>query len=139
MQPACSVSTEPACNAVPLRYVACCCDLLSRLICNMDHGTVDRLLRHAIAQRRSITFMLDGCFRIAEPHDYGIHSGVPRLFFYQTGGKSRSGAALGWRWATLAKIADLQLLDSTFPGARVAPSGRHVAWDELFATVSPRT
>lgn len=105
----------------------------------MDHATLDRLLRLAIAERRQITFMMDGCHRVGEPHDYGIHAGVPRLFFYQTGGQSSSGAALGWRWATLAKITDLTVLDRTFPGARTAPSGRHIVWDELFATVSPRT
>jgi hypothetical protein len=104
----------------------------------LDPLTTDRLLRRAIAQRRLLSFTLDGCNRIAEPHDYGIHHGVPRLFFYQTGGTSRSGAALGWRWATLAKISQLQMLDATFPGAREVPSGRHVTWDTLYASVAPR-
>jgi hypothetical protein len=102
----------------------------------MDHGTFDRLLRQAIAERRQITFMLDGCRRVGEPHDYGIHAGMPRLFFYQTDGASRSGSALGWRWATVAKISHLQLLDRTFAGPRPAPTGRHIIWDEVFASVS---
>jgi hypothetical protein len=105
----------------------------------MDHDTLDQLLRRAITERRLITFMLNGCRRIAEPHDYGIRCGVPRLFCFQTGGESSSGAALGWRWAALAKISQLQLLDITFAGPRAVPTGQHIEWDELFASVSPRT
>jgi hypothetical protein len=100
--------------------------------------TADELVRTAMARRALISFTLDGCQRIAEPHDYGIHKGVPRLFFYQVGGRSRSGAALGWRWATLDKMSELRILDETFPGPRPAPSGRHVQWDRLIASVAQR-
>jgi hypothetical protein len=99
----------------------------------------DRLLRSAIAERRLVTFVLDGCRRIAEPHDYGVMNGELRLFFYQTGGESRSGRPFGWRWATLAKISGLQALDERFAGPRETPSGRHIQWDTLLATVSPRS
>jgi hypothetical protein len=98
----------------------------------------DELLRSAIAEKRVVSFLLDGCRRIAEPHDYGVIDGVPRLFFYQTGGESRSGKPVGWRWALLSKIGELEVLDRHFAGPRPAPTGRHVRWDELFATVSPR-
>ena len=100
--------------------------------------TVDQLLRAAIASRRLVTFTLDGCRRTAEPHDYGIVDGVPRLFFYQIRGESRSGRPIGWRWGTLSKISELQILDERFAGPRPAPSGRHIDWDMLIATVSPR-
>ena len=98
----------------------------------------DELLCVAIAERRRITFTLDGCRRIAEPHDYGIIDGVARLFFYQVGGESRSGRPIGWRWGLLEKISDLHVLRDHFPGSRPAPSGRHIHWDALLATVSPR-
>ncbi len=97
---------------------------------------MDSVLRQAIAQRRLVSFALDGRRRIGEPHDYGMIGGEPKLFFYQTGGESRSGPPIGWRWAVLSKISDLKLLDERFPGPRPAPSGRHVAWDILFASVS---
>jgi hypothetical protein len=97
---------------------------------------VDSILREAIAQRRLVSFLLDARRRIGEPHDYGIVGGVPKLFFYQTGGESRSGRPSGWRWAVLSKMSDLKLLDERFPGPRPAPSGRHVSWDALFASVS---
>ncbi len=80
-----------------------------------------------------------GCERIAEPHDYGIQKGVPRLFFYQVGGRSRSDAPPGWRWATLNDISELQILDATFPGARPAPSQRHIEWDRLIGSVAQRS
>lgn len=101
-------------------------------------GETDRLLCAAIAEKRLITFTLDGCRRIAEPHDYGIIDGVARLFFYQVGGESRSGRPVGWRWGLLPKMSDLHVRPDRFPGSRPAPSGRHVHWDMLIATVSPR-
>src|SRR5688500_17065283 len=96
---------------------------------------MDRPLCVAIAERRLVTFSLDGLRRIAEPHDYGIIDGVARLFFYQVGGESRSGRPYGWRWGVLDKISDLQVLDDRFAGSRPAPSGRHIRWDTLIATV----
>jgi len=80
--------------------------------------------------------MLSGCRRLAEPHDYGVINGETRLFFYQTGGESRSGKPVGWRWAVLSKISELAVLDEHFSGPRAAPSERHVKWDVLFASVS---
>ena len=99
---------------------------------------LDRLLRAAIADKRLVTFLLDGRPRRAEPHDYGLKDGEPRLFFYQVGGQSRSGRPLGWRWAVISKVSDLRILDQHFAGTRPVPTGRHVEWDTLFASVSPR-
>jgi hypothetical protein len=96
------------------------------------------MLRTAIAARHLISFTLSGCRRVAEPHDYGIINGETRLFFYQTGGESHSGKPVGWRWAVLSKISDLEMLDEHFPGPRAGPSERHVKWDQLFASVSQR-
>ena len=103
----------------------------------VDAG-LDQLIRFAIAEKRLVTFMLDGYRKIGEPHDYGINKGVRRLFFYQTGGESRSKSSTGWRWATLSKISQLEILDDRFAGPRPAPSGQHIQWDVLMATVSPR-
>jgi hypothetical protein len=64
--------------------------------------------------------------------------GERRLFFYQVGGESRSRPATGWRWAISAKVSDLEILDDTFAGSRSTPTGQHVEWDALIATVSPR-
>jgi hypothetical protein len=104
---------------------------------SMD-ANVDRLLRSAIAEKRLVTFVMEEYRRIGEPHDYGINKGLRRLFFYQTGGKSRSKTNTGWRWATLSKISQPEILDDRFTGPRPAPSGRHIQWDVLIATVSPR-
>ena len=100
---------------------------------------IDKQLRTAIGERRVIAFKLDGFARIAEPHDYGVVEGERRLFFYQLGGESRSGRPLGWRWAKLSKIAELQLLERRFRGTRPAPSGRHVEWEQVLASVSRRS
>ena len=55
--------------------------------------------------------------RIVEPHDYGIHQGLIKLFVYQVAGSS-SQKLPNCRWAEQDLISDLQLLDRTFPGGR---------------------
>jgi hypothetical protein len=102
------------------------------------HANTDRLLRQAIAERRLVAFRLHGLPRQAEPHDYGVMGAGHRLFFYQVGGQSRSPRPLGWRWADLEKIEGLEILDRRFAGPRAVPSGRHITWDRLIATVSGR-
>ena len=106
----------------------------------MDTATADtdRLLRVAIGERRLVTFMLNGFPRIAEPHDYGIMRGVAKLFFYQVGGQSSKPPPVGWRLGELAGISQLNILDDRFSGPRPVRSGRHIQWDRLLATVSPR-
>ncbi len=99
---------------------------------------IDAALRTAIERRSLVSFVLDGCERIAEPHDYGVIDGKIKLFFYQVGGASRSSRPVGWRWAELPKMSRLELLDRPFDGPRAAPSGRHVRWDRLYASVSSR-
>jgi hypothetical protein len=103
-----------------------------------DRGSddVESALRAAIEDRRVVVFVLEGCPRVAEPHDCGVIDGRKRLLFYQIGGVSRSRPPVGWRWADLLKISGLRLLDRQFEGARPAPSGRHRRWDRLIASVS---
>jgi hypothetical protein len=99
---------------------------------------LDKSIRAAIADLRVLSFDLDGHPRIGEPHDYGVINGAVKLFFYQVGGKSSSGRPVGWRWAELTKVSDLRVLERRFDGPRPAPSGRHIEWDQLFASVSNR-
>lgn len=97
------------------------------------------LLQTAIAERRVVTFTLDGFHRVAEPHDYGLIDGERRLFFFQIGGRSRSRPPIGWRWAKpISKISQLHVLDQHFAGPRPASTGQHMRWDTLFASVSRR-
>ena len=103
-----------------------------------SESEVDRHLRLAIAEKRVVVFSLAGCGRVAEPHDYGVIGGVAKLFFYQVGGASRSGQPLGWRWAEIARVSGLRVLDGHFPGSRAIPTGRHHRWDVLYARVSVR-
>ena len=75
----------------------------------------DKLLIEAIRGRRLVTFVIDQRPRRAEPHDYGLIDGEPRLFVYQVGGESRSGRLVGWRWAVLSKVSELRVLDERLP------------------------
>ena len=95
---------------------------------------IDPLLWTAIEQRRLIRLLYKDRERIVEPHDYGIHNGLVKLFGYQVGGSS-SHKLPNWRWMDL--IYDLRLLKKTFPGGRPTPSGKHHKWDKLFIRVKP--
>ncbi len=90
----------------------------------------------AIEQRRLLRFRYKNRERIVEPHDYGIHDGVIKLFGFQVGGSS-SEPLPNWRWAEQDLISGLKLLDRTFPGGRPSKSGRHHKWDKLFIRVKP--
>jgi len=74
--------------------------------------------------------------RIVEPHDYGIHNGVVKLFGYQVDGSS-SQRPPNWRWAEQDLMSDIQMLDRTFAGGRPTKSGQHHKWDKLFVRVKP--
>ena len=90
----------------------------------------------AIEQKRLLQFRYKNRERIVEPHDYGLHKGVIKLFGYQVGGSS-SQRLPNWRWAEQDLISDLQILDRTFPGGRPTKSGKHHRWDKLFIRVEP--
>jgi hypothetical protein len=100
---------------------------------------VDAIIRRAIGEKRLIRFWLGGHERIAEPHDYGIKSGVVQILVYQVGGSSNSGDLPDWRWVRLAKATQFQLLGDHFAGGRSIPTRRHSAWERLFLRVAPRS
>jgi hypothetical protein len=97
---------------------------------------VNPLIWAAIEQKRLLRFRYRNRERIVEPHDYGIHKGLVKLFGYQVGGSS-SQKLPNWRWAEQDLISDIRLLDRTFPGGRPTKSGKHHKWDKLFIRVKP--
>jgi hypothetical protein len=103
----------------------------------MSSAEVDRLLRVAIENTLLISCVYQGLPRIGEPHDYGMRQGKDQLNFFQTGGRSKS-AKLDWRTLDVDGITQLRVLEQHFPGTRATPSGRHLQWDRLYATVTPR-
>ena len=88
----------------------------------------------AIEQKRLLRFLYKNRERIVEPHDYGIHKGLIKLFGYQVGGSS-SQKLPNWRWAEQDLISDIEILNRTFPGGRPTKSGKHHKWDKLFIRV----
>src|SRR3954462_9179347 len=99
-------------------------------------ASVDELIRTAIDQKRLVQYRYKNKLRIVEPHDYGIHKGIVKLFGYQIGGLS-SAPLPNWRWAEVEAISDLNVLDRRFAGGRGAESSKHHRWDKVFARVSP--
>ena len=97
---------------------------------------INPLIWTAIEKKRLLRFRYKNRERIVEPHDYGIHKGLIKLFGYQVAGSS-SQKLPNWRWAEQDLISNLHLLDRTFPGGRPTKSGKHQKWDKLFIRVRP--
>ena len=97
---------------------------------------INPFLWQAIEQRRLIRLFYKDRERLVEPHDYGIHNGVVKLFAYQVGGSSNHKLP-AWRWLEENLISDIYILDRTFAGGRPTPSGKHHKWDKLFIRVKP--
>jgi hypothetical protein len=97
---------------------------------------VDPVIWTAIEHRRLLRLRYRNKDRIVEPHDYGVHNGIVKLFTYQVGGSS-SQKLPNWRWVETDLASDVQLLNQTFPGGRPTKSPKHHKWDKLFIRVKP--
>jgi hypothetical protein len=99
---------------------------------------MDQQLRFAIAQKRLIQFRYHDAIRVAEPHDYGRHKGVDRLFVWQVrkNGEPIRGNGQRWRLLDVAQIEALEVLEETFPGSRGREHANHREWDGVYARVS---
>ena len=96
---------------------------------------LDAQIRAAIEQKRLVELVYGNQRRIVEPHDYGIQNSTIKLLAYQI--ISSSGRLPNWRRLEVNSISELRLLDRTFAGGRLSPSGKHHKWDQLFARVKP--
>jgi predicted DNA-binding transcriptional regulator YafY len=94
------------------------------------NATPDPRLLSAIRRKRLIALRFKDKDRVAEPHDYGIRDGRETLLAWQLEPEA------GWRWFEIARISALSVVEEkSFAGGRSAPSGKHHAWDRLFARV----
>src|SRR3954454_19336331 len=59
---------------------------------------INPLIWTAIEKKRLLRFRYRNRERVVEPHDYGIHKGLIKLFGYQVAGSS-SKKLPNWRWA----------------------------------------
>lgn len=94
-------------------------------------------MHFAIAYKRLVGVAYQGRLRVAEPHDYGVMKGKPRLLVYQLHAEkaARGKPSKGWRLLDVAKIEACEVLEQTFAGSRGRQHQRHVAWDVVFARV----
>src|SRR6266849_7466843 len=93
-------------------------------------------LWRAIEDRRMIRLLYHRRTRIFEPHDHGILNGSVQLLAFQVGGSS-SRPLPNWTLMKANEMAEIDLLDRTFPGGRPSESGKHIKWDKLFIRVQP--
>lgn len=102
--------------------------------------TLDSQLRFAIANKRLIRFSYESAARVAEPHDYGVRDGAPKLLVFQRQKAGRKDQHVrGWRWLAISKIEDCIVLEDSFRGTREAAGQQHHHWDVLYARVDYET
>ena len=99
---------------------------------------LDEAIRFAIVHKRLVRVAYNGRRRMAEPHDYGVMNGRPRLLVYQRRelDGERSTRTEGWRLLDVAKIEDFKVLDEIFPGSRAASHQDHFTWEVVHARVT---
>jgi hypothetical protein len=98
--------------------------------------TLDSQLRFAIANKRLIRFTYESAVRVAEPHDYGVRDGAPRLLAFQRQKAGRRDHHVrGWRWLDISKIHECIVLEDSFTGTRETVGQQHHHWDVLYARV----
>ena len=98
--------------------------------------SLDQRIRRAIADKRVLELRYKGARRLAEPHDYGVIDGAPRLLIFQLAGPASGTAAVGWRLLDVAKIESCVATDRLFAGTRVQSHQEHYKWQTLFARVT---
>jgi hypothetical protein len=96
----------------------------------------DPLLCQAIECKRMIRLLYHGKERLVEPHDHGVLNRSLQLLGYQIGGTSNRPLP-NWILMKAEEMADLQMLEKTFPGGRPTASSKHLKWDVLFIRVQP--
>jgi hypothetical protein len=103
----------------------------------VDSRPIDERLHFGIARKRLLGVVYQGRLRVAEPHDYGLMNGKPRLLVYQLHAEKADGGrpAKGWRLFDVARIEACEVLEQTFAGSRGGQHRRHIAWDVVFARV----
>ncbi|HEV3036969.1 MAG TPA: hypothetical protein VHA33_04195 [Candidatus Angelobacter sp.] len=99
---------------------------------------VHSVILKAIDEIKLLRFVFGGKERIVEPHDYGVHQGLIRLFAYQVAGESTTGHLPAWRLMEAAKMSEVEMLDQTFPGSRAESSQQHRQWEKIFARVKKK-
>jgi len=95
--------------------------------------TTDEMIRWAITEKKSLEFDYDGYPRIVEPHVYGRKNEKNGILVYQLRGQSSDGE-LGWKRMHMKKMANMRVLDETFPGKRQVPN-RYSSWDLIYLIV----
>jgi hypothetical protein len=93
----------------------------------------DLVLWRAIEDRRMIRLLYHRGLRILEPHDHGILNGSVQIIGV-SGWRSSSRLLPNWILMKASEIADLELLDQSFPGGRPTASGKHLQWTKLYIT-----
>lgn len=74
---------------------------------------------NAIKNKKLLEFNYDGCYRLIEPHTFGVSSkGKDTLAAYQIDGTSLHGEVPDWKQFTISKIVDMIVLTKTFEKPR---------------------
>lgn len=95
----------------------------------------EAMIRGAIEAKRLLELFYDGYRRIVEPHVLGVRGYEHCLLTYQVAGGTSSGGLPNWRLLPLRGIHGLRVLEDTFRGKRLCPSGKHTRFDWCIAIV----
>jgi hypothetical protein len=98
--------------------------------------SLDERIRRAIAEKRLLQLHYKRAVRLAEPHDYGVIDGTPRLLIFQLQGPDSGKGTVGWRLLDVVEIESCVVTDRTFAGSRGQSHQQHYQWKTLYARVT---
>lgn len=90
------------------------------------------LIIDAIKNRRTLSFIYDGCERVVEPHAYGVTKSGDALRGYQIEGQSNSGQ-LGWHLFLVEKMQNFSGNETGFSGPRPGYKRGDSAMSRIYA------
>lgn len=77
-----------------------------------------QLIKQAILSKKCLTLTYKGYQRKMSPHVIGTKNGIPKAFFYQYGGESKSGLSndhtKNWRCIIIDEIANISINNDKF-------------------------
>jgi hypothetical protein len=85
---------------------------------------MNRTVCDAIAAKSLIRFDYDGFERVIEPHAHGFNANRKEVVRgFQVRGNSRSGESVGWKFFSVPKMTNIEILPAKLHEGREGQSG----------------
>lgn len=98
---------------------------------------METIILNAIKNQKLLEFDYDGCYRVVQPHIYGLSAerAKRQISTYQIRGESNTGGLPAWRTFDLDKIENLKVLDEYFSEPAAGYNPRDPKFRKIFSQI----